>query len=68
MPYFKDKESLAGIVLRFLLSYGQLFGCSEVQSRAELKQRVINLWLGRNAREKRERGEIIKHDGEFLGP
>lgn len=68
MPYFKNKESLVGIVLRILLSCGQLFGCSEAQSRAEVKQRVINLWLGQNAREERESGEIIIHDREYLGP
>lgn len=45
MPYFKDKTSLVGIVLRFLLPCGQLFGCSEAQSPAEVRQWVINLWL-----------------------
>lgn len=68
MPYFKDKTSLVGVLLRFLLSSGQIFGCSEAQSRAEVRQWVINLWLGRNAREKRGNGEIIKHDREYLGP
>lgn len=68
MQYFKDKTSLAGIVLRLLLSSGQIFGYSEAQPRAEVRQWVINLWLGRNAREKRGNGEIIKHDREYLGP
>lgn len=41
MLYFKDKEPLVGLALRFLLPCGQLFGCSVTQSRAEPKQAVI---------------------------
>lgn len=46
MLYAKDKESLVGIVLRFFLSCGRLFGCAVTQSRAELEQEVIKSWLG----------------------
>jgi len=45
MPNFTDKESPAGIALRFVLPGGQLFGCAAAQSQSELKQGGIKLEL-----------------------